>query len=159
MVRDETPSARDARMKWFHDAHFGIFIHWGVYSVPARGEWYMNQGKVPVAAYKAFAKDFTAAKYDPQAWAQLFEDAGAKYVVITAKHHDGFTLYDSQVSDWNAVKASAAGRDLLQPLAEAVRARGLKFGLYYSQSQDWVESGRRQGQHPAVGRGAEERIV
>ena len=145
MVRDETPSGRDARMKWFHDAHFGIFIHWGVYSVPARGEWYMNQGKVPVAAYKAFAKDFTAAKYDPQAWAQLFEDAGAKYVVITAKHHDGFTMYDSQVSDWNAVKASAAGRDLLQPMAEAVRARGLKFGLYYSQSQDWVNLGGGKG--------------
>jgi alpha-L-fucosidase len=145
VVRNETTSGRDARMKWFRDAHFGIFIHWGVYSVPARGEWYMNQGKVSVAAYKAFARDFTAAKYDPLAWAQLFEDAGAKYVVITAKHHDGFTMYDSKVSDWNAVKASAAGRDLLQPLAEAVRARGLKFGLYYSQSQDWVNLGGGKG--------------
>jgi alpha-L-fucosidase len=105
----------------------------------------MNQGKVPVATYKAYARDFTAAKYDPEAWARLFEDAGAKYVVITAKHHDGFTMYDSKVSDWNAVKASAAGRDLLQPLADAVRARGLKFGLYYSQSQDWVNLGGGKG--------------
>jgi alpha-L-fucosidase len=144
-VRNETPPVRDARMKWFRDAHFGIFIHWGVYSVPARGEWYMNQGKVPVATYKAFAKDFTAAKYDPQSWAQLFSDAGAKYVVITAKHHDGFAMYDSKVSDWNAVKASAAGRDLLQPLADAVRARGIQFGLYYSQSQDWVNLGGGKG--------------
>ena len=148
VVRNETSSGRAARMKWFHDARFGIFIHWGVYSVPAHGEWYMNNGKVPVAAYKAFAKDFTTAKYDPQAWAQLFEHAGAKYIVITAKHHDGFTLYDSKFSDWNVVKASPAGRDLLQPLADAIRAKGIKFGLYYSQSQDWVNLGGGKGNKP-----------
>ena len=145
VARHETRETRDARMKWYGAARFGIFIHWGVYSVPAHGEWYMNDGKVPVADYKAYAKDFTAAKYDPEAWAQLFADVGAKYVVITAKHHDGFTLYDSKYSDWNAVKASAAGRDLLQPLADAVRAKGLKFGLYYSQSQDWVNLGGGKG--------------
>jgi len=145
VVRNEVPTGRSARMKWFREARFGIFIHWGVYAVPAHGEWYMNQGKVPVAAYQAFARDFTAAHYDPSAWARLFVDAGAKYVVITAKHHDGFTLYDSKFSDWNAVKASAAGRDLLQPLADAVRAQGLKFGLYYSQSQDWVNLGGGKG--------------
>jgi alpha-L-fucosidase len=148
VARNETPAGREARMKWFHEARFGIFIHWGVYSVPARGEWYMNNAKVPVATYKPFAAEFTAAHYDPAAWAQLFSKAGAKYVVITAKHHDGFTLYDSKVSDWNAVKASAAARDLLQPLAEAVRARGLKFGLYYSQSQDWVNLGGGTGNKP-----------
>ncbi len=145
ITRDEAPSAREARMKWFREARFGIFIHWGVYSVPARGEWYMNNAKVPVATYKAFSKAFTAAKYDPQAWAQLFANAGAKYIVITAKHHDGFTLYDSKFSDWNAVKASPAGRDLLEPLADAVRARGIKFGVYYSQSQDWVNPGGGKG--------------
>jgi alpha-L-fucosidase len=145
VVRNETPAARTARTRWFSRARFGIFIHWGVYSVPAHGEWYMNQGKVPVADYRAYAKDFTAAKYDPELWAQLFADAGAKYVVITAKHHDGFTMYDSRLSDWNAVKASAAGRDLLQPLADAVRAKGIKFGLYYSQSQDWVNLGGGKG--------------
>jgi len=145
VVRDETPAARADRMKWFHDARFGLFIHWGVYAVPARGEWYMNNGKVPAATYKAFAKDFTAAKYDPQAWAALAKEAGVKYVVLTAKHHDGFTLYDSAVSDWNAVKASGAGRDLIQPLADAVRAAGLKFGLYYSQSQDWINPGGGTG--------------
>jgi alpha-L-fucosidase len=148
MIREETPPARAARMKWFHDARFGLFIHWGVYAVPARGEWYMSNGKVPVATYKAFANDFTAAKYDPQAWAALAKEAGMKYVVITAKHHDGFTLYDSKVSDWNAVKAAAAARDLIQPLADAVRAAGLKFGLYYSQSQDWVNLGGGTGNRP-----------
>jgi len=148
LARHEASSARDARMKWFHEARFGIFIHWGVYSVPARGEWYMNNAKVPVTTYKAFAKDFKADKYDPQAWAQLFADAGAKYMVITAKHHDGFTMYDSKFSDWNVVKASPAGRDLLQPLADAVRAKGIKFGLYYSQSQDWVNLGGGTGNKP-----------
>ena len=149
VARNESPSAREARMKWFHEARFGIFIHWGVYSVPAHGEWYMNNAKVPVATYRAFAKDFTADKYDPQAWAQLFADAGAKYMVITAKHHDGFTMFDSKFSNWNAVKGSAAGRDLLQPLADAVRAKGIKFGLYYSQSQDWNNLGGGTGNKPA----------
>src|SRR3954452_23765670 len=79
---------------WFQNARFGMFIHWGVYSVPARGEWYMNNEKVPIATYKAYAKEFTAAKYDPAAWAALAKEAGMKYVVLTAKHHDGFTLYD-----------------------------------------------------------------
>ena len=148
IVRNESPSARAARMKWFHEARFGIFIHWGVYSVPAHGEWYMNTAKVPVATYKAYAKGFTAAQYDPSAWAQLFADAGAKYMVITAKHHDGFTMYDSKYSDWNVVKASPAGRDLLQPLANAVRAKGIKFGLYYSQSQDWNNLGGGTGNRP-----------
>jgi alpha-L-fucosidase len=153
IVRSETPAQHDARLQWFREARFGIFIHWGVYAVPAGSwngrpsgaEWIMNTAKIPVAQYKALAKQFTAAKYDPQAWAQLFEEAGAKYVVITAKHHEGFTLYDSQYSDWNAVKASGAHRDLLQPLVDAVRARGLKFGTYYSQSQDWVNLGGGKG--------------
>ncbi|MGD1031447.1 MAG: alpha-L-fucosidase [Opitutaceae bacterium] len=153
IVRDETPAARDARMKWFREARFGIFIHWGVYSSlagswkgrPAGAEWIMNTARIPVADYRAQARSFTASKYEPQTWAQLFQDAGARYVVITAKHHDGCALYDSAYSDWNVVKASGAGRDLLQPLADAVRARGLKFGLYYSQSQDWVNPGGGKG--------------
>lgn len=153
IVRDETPAQREARLKWYREARFGMFIHWGVYAVPAgfwqgkpvSAEWIMNRGKIPVAAYKAFAKDFTAAKYDPSGWAQLAAAAGMKYVVITAKHHDGFALFDSVASDWNAVKASGAKRDLLAPLAAAVRARGLRFGIYYSQSQDWVNRGGGKG--------------
>ncbi len=150
----ETPEQkklRDQRMKWFREARFGLFIHWGVYAVPAgewqgkgvvsAGEWIMYTGKIPAAEYRECGKGFTAANYDPKAWARLARNAGMKYVVITSKHHDGFALFDSAASDWNAVKASAAGRDLLAPLADAVRAEGLKFGCYYSQVQDWVNPG------------------
>jgi alpha-L-fucosidase len=139
------------RMKWFREARFGLFIHWGVYAVPAgvwkgksvvqAGEWIKFSANIPTAEYKEFGKGFTAANYDPKAWARLARTAGMKYVVITSKHHDGFVLFDSAASDWNAVKASAAGRDLLAPLAAAVRAEGLKFGCYYSQVQDWTNPG------------------
>ena len=149
---DAAPDAAAlARTKWFREARFGMFIHWGVYAVPAGewqgkpvkslGEWIMHNGKIPVADYKEFAKGFTAANYDPQAWARLAHTAGMKYVVVTSKHHDGFALFDSAASDWNAAKASPAGRDLVAPLASAVRAEGLKFGCYYSQAQDWVHAG------------------
>ena len=143
-------TARADRTQWFHDARFGMFIHWGLYAVPGGewqgkeiggiGEWIMKNGKIPVADYKKFTKDFTAENYDPAAWAKLAKQAGMKYVVITSKHHDGFALYDSAVTDWDVMN-SAAGRDLLAPLAESVRAEGLKFGLYYSQAQDWTHPG------------------
>ena len=157
VVRNETTEQQDARLRWFREARFGLFIHWGVYAVPAGfwqgkpvgAEWIMFQGQIPVADYRAFARDFTAAKYDPEAWAQLAADAGVKYVVITAKHHDGFALWDTHWSDWNAAKASGAKRDLLRPLADAVRAKGLRFGVYYSQSQDWVNPGGGKGRGTA----------
>lgn len=153
VMRDEPAEQQQARLQWFREARFGMFIHWGVYAVPAGlwqgksvgAEWIMNQGKIPVADYRAFAQKFTAAKYDPDFWATLAEEAGMKYVVITAKHHDGFALFDSAYSDWNAAKASGAGRDLIAPLAAAVRRRGLKFGTYYSQSQDWINDGGGKG--------------
>jgi alpha-L-fucosidase len=156
VVRNETAAQQQARLQWFREARFGLFIHWGVYAVPAGmwqgksvgAEWIMNQGRIPVADYRAFAEKFTAAKYDPAAWAQLAVEAGVKYVVITAKHHDGFALYDTAFSDWNAVQASGAKRDLIAPLAAAVRAHGLKFGTYYSQSQDWVNPGGGKGRTP-----------
>lgn len=147
----ESAAQRDARLNWFKEARFGMFIHWGVYAVPAGiwqdkpvkgiGEWILKNGAIPLDDYRAFAKDFTAAKYDPAAWAELAKEAGMKYVVITAKHHDGFALYDSQASDWNAVQSSAAKRDLISPLEKETRARGLKFGLYYSHAQDWTHPG------------------
>lgn len=147
----ESPEQNAARLKWFKEARFGMFIHWGVYAVPAGvwqgkdirgiGEWILKNGEIPIETYKGFAKDFTAANYDPQAWADLAKEAGMKYVVITSKHHDGFTLYDSAISEWDAVNASGAKRDLLEPLAQAVRGNGLKFGLYYSQAQDWIHPG------------------
>ncbi|MBU4461409.1 MAG: alpha-L-fucosidase [Verrucomicrobia bacterium] len=136
----ESKAARDARMAWFREAKFGLFIHWGVYAVPAGtykgeqvkgiGEWIMNRGKIPVAEYRAFAPQFTASKYDPDAWAALAKKAGMRYIVITSKHHDGFALFDSKASTWDAVDAAGAKRDLIQPLADAARRQGLKFGLY-----------------------------
>jgi alpha-L-fucosidase len=147
---NETKEQRDARMAWFDEARFGLFIHWGVYAVPAGvwqgkpvsgyAEWIMKNGKIPIADYKAIAPRFTAAKYDPVEWARLAKAAGVKYVVITSKHHDGFALYDSAVTDWDVMQ-SGAKRDLLAPLADAVRAEGLRFGLYYSQAQDWTHPG------------------
>lgn len=145
------------RTEWFREARFGMFIHWGVYAVPAGewqgqtmksiGEWIMRFKKIPVDQYKAYAADFTAEHYDPAFWAELAERAGMKYVVITSKHHDGFALYDSAVSDWDVMN-SAAGRDLLAPLAQEVRDRGMNFGLYYSQAQDWVHPGGATGGKP-----------
>lgn len=147
----ETRAQKDARMAWFREARFGMFIHWGVYAVPqgefegkrndGLGEWLLWIEKVPVERYKQYAAEFTAAQYDPEAWADLAQEAGMRYMVITSKHHDGFALFDSAVSTWDAVDSSPAKRDLIAPLADAARRRGLKFGLYYSQSQDWIHAG------------------
>ena len=138
----ETRAQRDARMKWWRDAKFGMFIHWGIYAVPARkGEWVMLFDKIPVATYKDYAKEFNPVQFDPEKWARIASDAGMKYMVITAKHHDGFALYPSEVSDWNIAKATPYKKDVLGPLEDAARKKGMKFGLYYSQSQDWTNPG------------------
>jgi alpha-L-fucosidase len=109
--QSQTPDAtREEQIQWFDEARFGMFIHWGVYAVPAGewqgkpiggiGEWIMKNGQIPVADYKAFTPRFTAAKYDPVAWAKLAKEASMKYVVITSKHQDGFALYDSAGSEF-----------------------------------------------------------
>jgi alpha-L-fucosidase len=142
---------KEQRMAWWREARFGMFIHWGVYAVPAGvykgqpinriGEWIMNRGKIPVAEYQQFAKEFNPVKYDPDALVKLAKEAGMKYIVITAKHHDGFALFKSDASKWDIVDATPYGKDLLQPLAEACRKQGMKLGFYYSQAQDWVHPG------------------
>ncbi|MEM7809854.1 MAG: alpha-L-fucosidase [Planctomycetota bacterium] len=157
----EEQAAHDAKMAWWRDARFGMFIHWGVYAVPAGtyegkevpgiGEWIMKRAEIPVAEYKQYAKDFTAENYDPEAWAALAKQAGMKYVIITSKHHDGFALFDSDVTDWDAADASPAGRDLIGPLVDAVRGEGLKMGLYYSHDQDWTHRGGSKRQMPEGG--------
>jgi alpha-L-fucosidase len=144
-------SAKDNRMDWWREARLGMFIHWGVYAVPAGtykgqkinriGEWIMNRGKIPVAEYQEFAKEFNPVKYDPDAWVKIAKDAGMKYIVITAKHHDGFALFDSKASKWDIVDATPYKKDLLKPLAEACRKYGIKLGLYYSHAQDWNNPG------------------
>jgi len=148
---NETVEQRDARMEWWREARFGLFIHWGVYSVPAGtykgeridgiGEWILLRGKIPMAEYKTFARDFNPVKYDPEAWVKMAKDAGMKYIVITSKHHDGFALFDSKVTDWDIVDASPYGKDLLKPLVKAAKKEGIKIGFYYSQAQDWTHPG------------------
>ncbi|MGC8829256.1 MAG: alpha-L-fucosidase [Verrucomicrobiia bacterium] len=148
---NETKEQRDARMKWWREAKFGMFIHWGVYSVPAGtykgkriggiGEWIMHNAKIPVAEYREFAKQFNPVKYNPDEWVKLAKEAGMKYIVITSKHHDGFALFDSKVTEWDVVDATPYKKDLLKPLSEACQRQGIKLGFYYSQAQDWNHPG------------------
>ncbi|HRU05301.1 MAG TPA: alpha-L-fucosidase [Candidatus Brocadiia bacterium] len=123
------------RMKWFHEARFGMFIHWGLYSVMQRGEWAMYQERIPPREYARLADRFRPNRFDPAAWAGLAVEAGAKYACFTTRHHDGFCLFDSQVSDFTSVK-TAARRDFVAEVVNAFRAAGLKVGLYYS-LLDW----------------------
>ncbi len=140
------------RLAWWHEAKFGMFINWGIHSLygggykghqQARGgaEWIMNRCKIPVAEYREMAKQFNPVNYDPDVWAKMAKDAGMKYLVICMKHHDGFALFDSKASDWNVVKATPYGKDLLKPLAEACKKYGIKLGIYYSQAVDWTNPG------------------
>lgn len=148
---NETPAQRDARMAWWREARFGMFIHWGVYSVPAGtydgkriggiGEWIMCTGKIPMARYQEYAKQFDPEKFNAEEWVRLAKDAGMKYIVITSKHHDGFAMFDSQASDWNIVSRTPFKRDPLKELAAACRKEGIRLGFYYSQAQDWNNGG------------------
>jgi alpha-L-fucosidase len=152
---EETKEQRDARMAWWREAKFGMFIHWGVYSVPAGyyngkpvpgiGEWIMNHGKIPMADYQAFAKDFNPVKFNADDWVKVAKDAGMKYIVITSKHHDGFAMFPSKASKWNIMDATPFGRDPLAELAAACRKQGIKLGFYYSQAQDWNNGGAAIG--------------
>jgi len=146
------PASHDEKMAWWRDARFGMFIHWGLYSVPAGvydgheqksggAEWIMNRCKIPVAEYQQYAKQFNPVKYDPDAWVRLAKEAGMKYIVITAKHHEGFAMFKTAASKFNIVDATPYGKDVLAPLAEACRKYGIKLGFYYSQAQDWNNPG------------------
>jgi len=147
----ETREQRDARMGWWREAKFGMFIHWGVYSVPAGtyddkkipgiGEWIMNHGKIPVARYAEYTKDFTADKFDAEQWVSIAKNAGMKYIVITSKHHDGFAMFHTKVDGYNIYDATPFKRDPLAELAAACKKQGIKLGFYYSQSQDWHHPG------------------
>jgi alpha-L-fucosidase len=142
----ETQAQRDARMSWWRDARFGMFIHWGAYAVPAgmyhgdrmRGtaEWIMNSGHVPIAEYEKFVHAFNPVDYDPDAWVRIAKNAGMKYIIITSKHHEGFAIFDSKVSSYDIVDATPYKRDALGALADAAHRQGMKFGVYYS-IMDW----------------------
>jgi alpha-L-fucosidase len=148
-IRKDPPPSQDAKMKWFREAKFGLFIHWGLYAIPAGewkgqaipgiGEWIMNRAKIPVKEYEQLATRFNPTQFDAEAWVQMAQDAGMKYIVITSKHHDGFAMFGSKVSPYNIVDATPFKRDPLKELAAAAARHHMPFGFYYSQSQDWHE--------------------
>jgi alpha-L-fucosidase len=161
----ESKEQRGQRMSWWRQARFGMFIHWGLYSVPggvyhdkdvpSLGEWIMNNASIPCAEYAGYAKQFNPVRFDADQWVAIAKAAGMKYIVITSKHHDGFAMFKSAASPFNIVDATPFGRDVIRELDDAARKAGIRFGVYYSQSQDWNHAGgyaygragRKNGQH------------
>jgi len=130
-----TVEDRDRRMRWWHEARFGMFIHFGLYSQLGQHEWAMEEEGIPVAEYQLLAQHFNPKPHAARAWAKLAKAAGMKYMVMTTKHHEGFCLFDTKLTDYCAPK-QAAGRDLVAEYVEAAKAEGLRFGFYYS-LMDW----------------------
>jgi len=131
----ETAAQKEARLQWWTDARFGMFIHWGLYAAPARHEWVKNRERLTDADYQKYFDAFDPDLYEPREWARQARQAGMKYAVITSKHHEGFCLFDSKVTDYKATNTPAR-RDLIKQWVEAFRAEGLKVGFYYS-LLDW----------------------
>ena len=140
---NESQADRDARMKWFRDAKFGLFIHWGLYSVPSGewkekksyGEWISEQAHIPMSEYEKFVPRFNPVKFDAAEWVALAKQAGMKYIVITSKHHEGFAMFHTKQTDWG-IESTPFKRDPLKELAEECKKAGLKFCVYYS-IMDW----------------------
>jgi len=140
---------RSVRTQWWSDAKFGMFIHWGLYSIPAGewktdnvsgqkySEWIMYQLKIPVKDYELLARQFNPVKFDARQWVKIAKSAGMRYIVITAKHHDGFSMFGSKVTKYNVVDATPYHKDPLKELASACREEGIKLGIYYSVDRDW----------------------
>ena len=122
--------------RWFQDAKFGLFVHWGVYSVLGDGEWVMNNQNISIREYEKLPKFFNPTKYDAEKWVLMAKNAGMKYITITSRHHDGFSMFDSKASDYNIVKKTPYGKDVLKMLANACRKHNIKLFFYYSQL-DW----------------------
>ena len=141
------PAKTQDPLAWWREARFGMFVHWGLYAVPAGtwkgeripgiGEWIMFRAQIPVAEYERLAERFNPVKFDAEEWVRIAKDAGMRYIVITSKHHDGFALYDSACSDYDIVDRTPYGKDPMKALATACRKAGLKLCFYHSQSQDW----------------------
>jgi len=157
----ESPEQRDARMAWWREARFGMFIHWGVYAVPAgewdgqtvRGisEWIQKRARVPAERYEPLAEQFNPVKFDADAWVKLAKDAGCRYIVITAKHHDGFCMFDADNTAYDIVDATPYGKDPLKALAAACEEHGIKLGFYYS-IMDWHHPAAQRAGFPDYGK-------
>jgi len=126
---------RASRVAWHQKARFGLFLHWGLYAIPARGEWVRSVEEIPTESYDQYQKEFQAEHYNPKEWAKLAKEAGMKYAVLTAKHHDGFCLFDSAFTDFKSTN-SPCGRDIVREFLDAFRSEGISVGLYYS-LLDW----------------------
>ena len=167
----ETPEQRAKRMEWFNESRFGMFIHWGLYAVPAGewngkfpppggGEWIMETMKIPIPDYAQLVPQFNPVQFDAREWVRIAKDAGMKYIVITSKHHDGFGLWRSDLTDW-CIKSSPFTRDPLKELADACRAAGIKLCFYYS-IMDWHHpdyTNRRKYHHLSDGQPDMDRYV
>ncbi len=147
-VTAQTNTSNDAKMQWWKDAKYGMFIHWGLYAVASGkwgerttcGEWLMLEGKISRNEYAKLATQFNPTKFNAEEWVKLAKDAGQKYIVITSKHHDGFAMFKSS-DPYNVVDTTPFKRDVIKEMAEACRKQDMKFGLYYSQAQDWYHPG------------------
>lgn len=143
-VQADTEKERVERMAWWREARFGMFIHWGLYAIPAgewegetnHAEWILTTAQIPVEEYEKFAPQFNPVKFDPQEWVSLAKEAGMKYIVITSKHHDGFCLFDSELTDYDVMDATPFKRDILKELAAECRKQGIKMCWYHS-IMDW----------------------
>ena len=133
---DSVPAVRLAAREWFRDARFGLFIHWGVYSLLGRAEWVMENQKIPVGTYEWLASTFDPVKFDAHTWVSLAKAAGVRYITITARHHDGFSMFATKATPYNIVDWTRFGRDPLKELADECRRQGIKLFFYYSQL-DW----------------------
>ena len=131
--KSQQDAKKEKRMEWFSNAKLGIFIHWGIYSVKGVSEsWSFFNKYLPYEEYMSQKDGFTASKYDPKAWVDLIKESGARYTVITTKHHDGMALWDTKAGELSTVKCTPAKRDLISPFVKEVRKQGLKLGFYYS---------------------------
>jgi len=124
----DVKKGRMMRGEWFNQARFGMFIHWGVYAIPARGEWVRLIERIPSTEYEALAREFNPKNYRPEEWVELAQECGMKYMILTTRHHDGFSLFDSQVPEFTAPR-TAAKRDLVEEYVEACRRKGMKIGF------------------------------
>jgi len=146
LLGEKQPLSKDERMKWWRDARFGMFIHWGLYAAPAGewegkridgiGEWIMERADIPVSEYEPLTKKFNPVKFNADEWVRIAKNAGVKYIVITSKHHDGFCLWDSKVTDYDIIDATPFKRDILKELSKACKKQGIKFCFYHS-IMDW----------------------
>jgi alpha-L-fucosidase len=154
---NETKAAKDSRMQWWRDAGFGMFIHWGVYSVPAGeykgqevkgiGEWIMETAKIPIPEYEQYARQFDPQKFNAGEWVRIAKEAGVKYIVITSKHHDGFSLWNSSVANYDIMDFSPFKRDILGELTKACREAGIRMCFYHS-ILDWHQPDAKSEKYP-----------